>query len=90
MTLPEAMASGLPVVASCIGGIPNAVEDGETGFLVEPGNVEELTEAIAKLLGDDQLSERMGKNARERAKEKFSQEAMVDKTISVIRQTLKN
>ncbi|MEA2020604.1 MAG: glycosyltransferase [Patescibacteria group bacterium] len=84
MTLPEAMASGLPVVASKIGGIPNAVEDGKTGFLVEPGNVEELSEELIKVLKDDKLREHIGEEARGLAKEKFSQESMVKETISVI------
>jgi len=85
MTLPEAMASGLPVVVSRIGGIPNAVRDGETGLLVEPGNVDELSRALNDILNNDALASDMGENAQELAKDRFSQEAMVEKTLVVIR-----
>lgn len=85
MTLPEAMASRLPVVASRIGGIPNAVKDKETGFLVEPGNVEELSERLFKVLKNDNLREQLGEKAINLAKQKFSRDSMVDSTLCVIR-----
>jgi glycosyltransferase involved in cell wall biosynthesis len=71
----EAMASGTPVVASRLGGLPEVVEDGVTGFLVEPGNVAELRGRLAELLGDRRLAERLGRNARERFLDKFTWEA---------------
>lgn len=84
MTVIEAMAAGLPVVASRVGGVPEAVIEGETGLLVEPGNVEELSAALQKLLTDDVLREKMGRRAREVAEEKFSQEKMVEETLKVM------
>ena len=84
MTLLEAMASGLPIVASRIGGTPAAVKDGETGLLVEPGNIEKLAEAITKVLDDDELRSKMGRRARRLAEEKFSQDAMVGRTLRVV------
>jgi len=77
MTIIEAMAAGLPVVASRIGGIPEAVIDGETGLLVKPGSVGDLSAALSKFLMDDELRKKMGERARKIAKEKFSQEKMV-------------
>lgn len=84
MTVIEAMAAGLPVVASRVGGIPEAVVDGETGRLVEPGNVQELSAALTKLLTDKELRLKMGQRAREIAKEKFSQRKMVGETLRVM------
>ncbi len=84
MTIIEAMAAGLPVAASDIGGIPEAVTDGETGLLVKPGNMDELSTALSKLLRDDELRKKMGQRAREVAKEKFSQETMVLETLKVL------
>ena len=63
----EAMASGVPVVASSVGGIPEVVEDGQTGFLCELGDVECMAEAALKLLSKDELYKRFSKAARESA-----------------------
>jgi glycosyltransferase involved in cell wall biosynthesis len=78
----EAMASGTPVVASRVGGLPEVVEDGETGFVVEPGNVGELGERIAQILGDRRLAERLGRNARERFLERFTWEACAERCLA--------
>lgn len=61
----EAMASGTPVIASRVGGLPEVVEDGETGFLVEPGDVAALRHRIQTLLDDRALASRMGAQARD-------------------------
>jgi glycosyltransferase involved in cell wall biosynthesis len=68
----EAMASGTPVVCSRLGGLSEVVQHGVTGFLVEPGNVAELRERLAELLGDAALAGRLGRNARELALERFT------------------
>jgi glycosyltransferase involved in cell wall biosynthesis len=68
----EAMAWGRPVVASAVGGLVDAVEDGVNGLLVPPGDVAALREAIERLLGDAELRERLGAAARERAIQDFS------------------
>jgi glycogen synthase len=65
--LVEAMASGLPVVASAVGGIPEVVRDGETGLLVPPGDVAALTAALDRLAADPELRSRLATGARERA-----------------------
>jgi glycosyltransferase involved in cell wall biosynthesis len=60
----EAMASGVPVVASRIGGLPSLVIEGETGLLTAAGSVLELQDALARLLGDPAMVERMGRAAK--------------------------
>jgi glycosyltransferase involved in cell wall biosynthesis len=68
----EAMAHGRPVVAAAVGGLLDAVVDGETGLLVPPGDVPALRRALERLLGDGDLRARMGAAARERARALFS------------------
>lgn len=68
----EAYACGKPVVASNIGGIPELVEDGITGFLFEPGNFEDLAEKIEILLRDKKLINEMGINARKKVEREFA------------------
>jgi len=72
----EAMASGLPVVATDIAGIPEQVVDGENGYLIPTGDAMALAECISKLLAHVELREKMGARGLERA-ERFSIEAMV-------------
>jgi glycosyltransferase involved in cell wall biosynthesis len=84
----EAMASGTPVVASRLGGVPEVVEHGVTGFLVEPGNVVELRGRLAQVLGDRRLAERLGQNARERFLEKFTWEACADRCLAAYSELL--
>jgi phosphatidylinositol alpha-1,6-mannosyltransferase len=67
----EASACGKPVIGSRIGGIEDAVIDGETGLLVDPYNIEEIANAIIRLLTDRELSARLGVNGRKRVEEKF-------------------
>ena len=67
----EAMAAGKPVVASKIGGIPEVVEDGKTGFLFEVGNIRELVNKLCLLIDNPQQRKIMGENARRRVEENF-------------------
>jgi len=62
--LVEAMAAGLPVVASDVGGIPEVVRHGETGLLVPPGDVDALTAALDRLVADPELRARLAAGAR--------------------------
>jgi len=82
LTCIEAMASGTPIVASSLGGVPEVVEDGVTGFLVEPGNIEALRERLAQVLGDALLAEQLGRSARERFLEEFTWEACAARCLS--------
>ena len=70
------MAAGLPVVASRVGGIPEAVVECETGLLVERDNVDELADALRRLLTDGDLREGMAAKGRARALELFSWQAI--------------
>lgn len=72
LVLLEAMASGTPLIASRLGGIPEIVRDGETGVLVEPGNVPELRERISQLLAGPALARRLGQSARDSVLERFT------------------
>ncbi len=74
MTVREAMAHGRAVVASEVGGLRDAIRDGETGLFVPPGDPVALRAAIERLLGDPELRGRMGANARVQAGERFSRE----------------
>ena len=76
-SLLEAMAAGRPVVATSVGGNPEVVRHGETGFLVPPGNPEAMSDAIGRLLSDRALAQRLGEAGRIRAESAFTLEAMV-------------
>lgn len=67
----EAMACGVPVVTTAVGGLPDAVGDCDGAILVQPKNVDELQQAILKVIRDDQLRQRMSVAARKIAEEKF-------------------
>lgn len=79
----EAMAYGLPVVSTPVGGIPEAVIDGETGFLVEPGDVEAIAQRVTLLLSDAELRGQMGMNARRRALEKFEVGVVIQQLFAI-------
>lgn len=83
----EAMAAGRPVIASRIGGLPDVVVDGETGFLVPPGDQQALQQAIGRLLAEPELRERMGKAAAQRA-DSFRASTVVPRIEGVYRQLL--
>jgi glycosyltransferase involved in cell wall biosynthesis len=74
----EAMAMGLAVVASAVGGIPESVEDGRTGLLVPPEDVDALAAALTRLARERDLARQMGERGRERVRAHFSMSAMAD------------
>jgi glycosyltransferase involved in cell wall biosynthesis len=82
----EAMAHGRPVVATKVGGIPELVEDGVTGFLVEPGDAAALRRALQRLLDDPMLRRRLGREGRRRIVERCSLDAVIDATLEAYRQ----
>lgn len=71
IALLEAMAYGIPVVTTPVGGIPELVRDGENGFLIQPGDVASLAHSIGVLMRDSSLYERMSRNAREAVEREF-------------------
>jgi glycosyltransferase involved in cell wall biosynthesis len=84
----EAMAVGRPVVATAVGGLVDAIEDGLTGRLVEPGDPAALRAAIEGLLADEALRLRLGAAAREAARARFSWEVSTQETIAAYRDAL--
>jgi glycosyltransferase involved in cell wall biosynthesis len=78
MAILEAMAYGLPVIATRVGAIPEVVTDGREGLLVEPGDIPALATCLAKLASDAALRVRMGQAARQRAQTEYSLDKMVD------------
>ena len=77
LTLLEAMATGLPVVACRVGGNPEVVDDGKTGFLVAPGQPEDLADALLKLHHNPGLAKQFGSNGRAKVEAKFCARKMV-------------
>lgn len=88
MVAREAMAHGRPVVATGVGGLLDAVEDGVTGLLVSPRSPAELRAAIETLLRDRDLRLRLGTRAREVARERFSLESAARATLAVWREVV--
>jgi glycosyltransferase involved in cell wall biosynthesis len=76
VSLIEAMAMGKPVVASRVGGIPEIVTDGETGFLVPPGSPEGIVARVGELLLNEGLRNKMGMNGKRVVLQKFTMERM--------------
>jgi glycosyltransferase involved in cell wall biosynthesis len=75
------MSFGLPVVACRVGGIPEVVEDGKTGLLVERNDPSALAEALLTLLENRQLRVQMGDAGLQRVKDKFTLKATIDSTF---------
>jgi len=81
----EAAACGVPSVAGRSGGSHEAVVDGETGFVVQPSDVDAVRDALARLLGDDALRSRMGSAARERAVTDLSYDVLAGRLLPLTR-----
>ena len=88
--VPEAMAAGLPVVATRVGGIPEAVIEGKTGLLAEPASAWGLQDAIVRMLQDPERMRDMGKAGQARARSEFDVERMVTETCEMYRMLLGN
>jgi glycosyltransferase involved in cell wall biosynthesis len=85
----EALAAGRPVVATRVGGVPDVVQEGEDGFLVEPGATDELADRLAELARDSELRERMGRAGRERVLPRYAVERLVDDVDRLYRSLLR-
>jgi glycosyltransferase involved in cell wall biosynthesis len=84
-TILEALACGTPVVASAVGGIPEQVVEGRTGFLVPVGDARALAGRVLDLLADEGLRLRMGRQAAEDAAQRFGLERMVGEYLAFYR-----
>jgi glycosyltransferase involved in cell wall biosynthesis len=79
----EAMATGLPVVATNVGAVVDVVTDGVNGFLIPPRNTDRLAKALHDLLLDAPLRERMGRAGWHMAKDRFSAERAADQIVTL-------
>lgn len=86
MSICEAMAMEKPVVASRSGGVPEVVDDGKNGFLVEPGDVKRVGEYIDLLLSDKKLQQDMGKKAREKVVNVFTWDKVAERVLEGYRE----
>lgn len=82
MCLLEAMAAGKPVIATRVGAVPKMVKTGETGLLLEPGDVAGLSSGIIRILRDKELARRLGENAQAHVSQCFSAEAMANSYVA--------
>jgi glycosyltransferase involved in cell wall biosynthesis len=90
LALIEAMAFGLPLIGTNLGGIPEVIKNNVNGLLIPPGNSESLAKAIEKLITNQKLRDEMGKKGKNIYKEKFSAKKMLDKIESLYDELLKN
>lgn len=85
MAVLEAMAAGIPVVATAVNGTPEAVEDGVTGYLVPAGDAAALADRLLAIAGDEPARRAMGEAGRQLAASRFGVDRMVDELLSVYR-----
>lgn len=88
VSLLQASAAGVPIVACRAGGIPEAVRDGENGLLVPPRDIGALRDAIARVLSDAELARKLGQGGRDLIAREFSLDSMVEGNLSVYREVL--
>jgi glycosyltransferase involved in cell wall biosynthesis len=84
----EAMAMEKPVVASRVGGIPDLIDQGINGLLVRPGDVKELADTLEKVLSDNKLARKLGREGRKRIQDQFSADVMVRSIEKLYRELL--
>jgi glycosyltransferase involved in cell wall biosynthesis len=83
LAVEEAMAVGVPVVGAKVGGIPEMIEDGKTGFLVNPHDTNSISDAVLKILLDCALARSMSNNAKKVAREKYAASVVCEKTLEI-------
>lgn len=88
LTLMEAMAAELPIVASSVGGIPEMIDDGNTGLLVPPQNPDALADAIINVLSNFEQAKQMGKRGKQKAQNEFAPERYIQKLDALYQELL--
>jgi glycosyltransferase involved in cell wall biosynthesis len=88
IVLIEAMAAGKPAISTNTSSMPEIIVDGQTGYLVPPGDAETLASRAIELLQNPELREQFGRAGRERAAELFTIERMIDKLESLFRRAI--
>jgi glycosyltransferase involved in cell wall biosynthesis len=89
MVLLEAMAAQKPVVATKVGAVPRVIDDGHSGLLISPGDVESLSEAIIDLLEDPQKAQHLAQNGYKRVRDHFSAKRMAEQYVEVYKDVLR-
>jgi glycosyltransferase involved in cell wall biosynthesis len=84
----EALAAGRPVVATRVGGVPDVVRDGEDGYLVDPGAIDDMAERLARLAADPELRARLGDAGRKRVLGRYAVDRLIDDVDSLYRSLL--
>ena len=84
----EAMGAGLPVVASAVGGVPNLVWEGQTGYLVAPDDDEAYSERIVQLIEDDAMRRQMGEQAHDFARTELNKQAVIENIESIYKDVM--
>ena len=85
----EAMACGIPVISTKIGGVVDVIRDGENGLLVEPGNVNQLADALKKLISDAEYASTLGKNALKTVRENYNINLIANKYVKLYGRLMK-
>ncbi|MDB2276555.1 glycosyltransferase family 4 protein, partial [Halorubrum ezzemoulense] len=85
ITVLEAMAAGLPVVGSNVGGIGRNVDEGESGYLYDPDDIDGFVSGIERLRTDPELRQQLGNHGREIVSELFTQEVLIKEFEKAIR-----
>ena len=88
MVIIEAQACGTPVIGTTVGGIPYAIKNGESGLLVPPKDSEKLADAIIKILGDDDLSQKKGHAGYEQVRKEFTWGKSTEKFLKILEEVL--
>ncbi|HPC54371.1 MAG TPA: glycosyltransferase family 4 protein, partial [Verrucomicrobiota bacterium] len=88
MAILEAMAAGVPVIAARVGGVPELVEEGKTGFLCNPHEPASMAAAIERVLRDPAWAAAVARQARERARERFHPETIARRHLAIYREVL--
>jgi len=89
LVLIEAMACSKPVIGTKVGGIPEVIKDKENGFLIKPGNVNELFLAIKKLMSEKKLRKKMGNKGKERVKKMFTWDITIKKMNKMYKELIR-
>ena len=90
LTIAEAMAVGVPVVGARVGGVPEMVEDGKTGLLVDPYDTKDIADAVLKILSDRNLAHSINLQAKEIAKQRFMASVVCKQTLQVYSEIFNN
>ena len=88
MVVLESMAAGVPVVAAKVGGVPDLIEEGKTGFFCDPYDLTSIRNAVEKLLTDTTTASQIAKTAKSTAYERFHPRAIARKHVEVYQEVL--